>query len=188
MWGYHSMNRFIIWMLLILGIWACNPDKRKRIDAEHIVYKSNDATKLFFRNMRAIYYDKQTLEQAKIDVYRMKDRNQTEDYPVLNLALVNNWLQDEAYIIIEPNGFFSVGDTIRVTWQEESGRQGESIFIFGNKDNHTRFADEIYNNILSSFPMRIHKDEEEWPLFNSPNDKETFRKTMVDFYRLVQRL
>jgi hypothetical protein len=177
--------------LLLIGfsffaLFSCNIDKGKRVDAEKRVYKSNDATKLFFRNVRASYYDKTTLEAAKLDVYRIRTRNLTEEFPVIHLALVNNWLQDEAYIIVEPNGFFSVGDTIRVSWQDTMPQ--EIQFVFGNKDQHTVFADKIYNNMLDGLDMYIHKGSESWPLFPTSKEREAFRVTMIDFYRLVQRL
>lgn len=182
------MWKSCLFFFLILFSFACNPDKSRSIDTENLVYKSNDASKLFFRNVRASYYDKQTLPEAKIDVYRMKNRNSTEDYPVLNLALVNNWLQDEAYIIIEPNSFYSVGDTIRVTWDDQKLGEQKADFVYGNKNNHTRFADKIYQNLLDMQSMKIHADGESWPLFSRNEDREIFRKTMIDFYRLVQRL
>jgi len=182
------MWKSYLFFFLILFSFACNPDKSKSIDTENLVYKSNDASKLFFRNVRASYYDKQTLPQAKIDVYRMKDRNLTEDYPVLNLALVNNWLEDEAYIIVEPNSFYSVGDTIRVAWKDNNLGLQKANFIYGNKDNHTRFADKIYQNLLDLESMEIEAGGETYPLFSRNEDREIFRKTMVDFYRLVQRL
>ncbi len=180
-------KRSIIIISLLIAS-ACNPDKNKPIEEGKLIYTTNDASKLFFRNVRAGYYDKQTLELAKIDVYRMRNRNLTEDYPVLNLALVNNWLEDEAYIIMEPNSYYSVGDTIKVTWKADSLGQQQIDFIYGNKDNHTRFADKVYQNLGTLQTMEIHSGAESWPLFNRNEDRETFRKTMVDFYRLVQRL
>lgn len=178
--------RGLFFFALTLVLLGCNPDKRTRVDGEILVYRSNDASKLFFRNVRASYYEKQSLEQAKLDVYRLSKRSQTEDYPVLNLALVNNWLQDEAYIIIEPNSYFRVGDTIRVSWQDSVRQEVE--FVFGNKDQHTVFADRLYDNLLSGHEMTIHKGAESWLLFPSSKEREAFRITMLDFYRLVQRL
>lgn len=182
------MRKSLIFFFILTTIFACNPDKTKSLKEGELVYQTNDATKLFFRNVRSAYYDKQTLSEAKIDVYRMKNRHSTEDYPVLNLALVNNWLQDEAYIIIEPNSFYSVGDTIKVTWDDQKLGEQKADFVYGNKDNHTLFADKIYQNLLGMQSMKIHADGESWPLFSRNEDREIFRKTMIDFYRLVQRL
>ncbi len=182
------MRKSLKLFLFLTIVIACNPDKNKSVEAGELIYQTNDATKLFFRNVRSSYYEKQTLSEAKIDVYRMKNRNSTEDYPVLNLALVNNWLEDEAYIIVEPNSFYSVGDTIKVTWEDDSLRQQSIDFIYGNKDNHTRFADKVYQNMLDLKVMEIYSGDKSWPLFSRNEDREIFRKTMIDFYRLVQRL
>lgn len=182
------MRKSLIFFLFLTLVFACNPDKNKSLKEGELIYQTNDATKLFFRNVRSAYYDKQTLSEAKIDVYRMKNRNSAEDFPVLNLALVNNWLQDEAHIIVELNSFYSVGDTIKVTWKDDSLGQQSINFIYGNKDNHTRFADKVYQNMLDLKAMEIYSENKSWPLFSRNEDREIFRKTMIDFYRLVQRL
>jgi hypothetical protein len=118
-------------------------------------------------------------------VYRIKERNIADSYPILNLAIINNWLKDEAYILVEPNAFFTVGDTIRVSWVDADST-ARAEFIFGNKDSHSEFASIIYRNIGKGLSMEIEAGDKLWPFMNQVVDRESFRKTMVDFYRLVQ--
>ena len=112
----------LLFALLALAILvSCNPDKKKEVDQTTISFDTNDASKLFFKNIRQSYYDQQIMEEAKLEIYRLKKRNQSSDQPVINLAIVNNWRYDQAYLLLEPTGGLGLAN-LKLSWNNtESG-------------------------------------------------------------------
>ncbi len=179
------VSRFV-WIFFAFTVLACNPDKQRKVASEQVKFTTSDASELFFRNVRQLYYDKTVMEEAKLDVYRIKERSEAESQPIVNLAIAVNWRFDEAYLLVEPNPFFQHIDTIQVIWQD-TVRQEDGIFYFmnGNKEAHFEFASQLYNSLLGAQQLFIINNQERFPLLQNDDEREAFRKTMVDYYRLV---
>lgn len=125
---------------------------------------------------------------AKLDVYRLKKRNTGDERPVINLAIVNNWRYDEAYLLLEPNSLLQLNE-LSVNWtKEKTGEQGTVAFENGNKRSIVRFADQLYDLIQQESRLTVILDGKSVDILNNSEDSEAFRITMVDYYRLVQRL
>ena len=173
---------------LCLLLMACNPDKNKVVDQTTISFKTNDATKLFFKNVRQTYYDLEEMEAAKLDIYRLKKRTEEAARPLINLAIVNNWRYDEAYLLLEPNDQLSLAN-LNLQWKNvESGETGEIKFKNGNKETIVEFADQVYLQIQQGSEFLVEISGELKEFLSAPEDREAFRITMFDYYRLVQRL
>lgn len=177
------------WCLFIAVCFllGCNPDKNTKVDQAEIAFKTTDSSKLFFKNVRQSYYDKEVMEAAKLEVYRFEKRSIEEESPVINLSIVNNWRFDEAYILLEPNTPISSSD-INIRWVAETGKEGGVTYSRGNKTEIVRFADVIYDQIQQKSQFEIQIGEGWVPFLASPKEREAFRITMFDYYKLVQRL
>lgn len=176
-----------IYMVIFLIIISCNADKTKKIDAEKSKFSTSDASELFFKNVRQRYYDREEMVAEKLNVYRLQERNTQVDQPHLNLAIVINWRYDEAYILLEPNDL--AGSDISINWvNEKSKDSGNYNFSFGDKNAHFAFASQIYSSIQEGHQLFFMVNEEEIPFLHKEKDREAFRKTMKDYYRLVDLL
>ena len=171
---------------LLLGLLSCTSGKEQPVDDTQAKFTTSDASELFFKNVRQGYYDKETMDEAKLDIYRITERNQADDQPVLNLAIVMNWRYDEAYILTEPNAYLQQLDTLRVYWQDTiQQQQGDYLYIPGNKEKHYQFASQIYNSLQGQHQLYVKPNSgKAAPMLNKRADREAFRKTMVDYYRL----
>lgn len=178
----------IVLGLLAMVLVACNPDKQTQVDQSEITFKTTDSSKLYFKNIRQSYYDLEEMEAAKLEVFRFKKRAQGDERPVINLSIVNNWRYDEAYLLLEPNGYIQQ-DTLKLRWKSADGLKTDSIFYSrGNKTDIVKFADQVYQQIQSKSEFEIEL-EGNWKRFlNESLDREAFRITMFDYYKLVQRL
>lgn len=173
-------------IFLSILLIACHPDKKRKSDPEQSKFSTSDASELFFKNVRQPYYDKAVIKASKLDVYRNKDRSQAEDRPVLNLAIAVNWRFDEAYLLIEPNDYLQSLDTLRVAWRDSVEQQsGQYIFVPGNKASHFKFASQLYNSLIDQQKLYIIWEGQQLPVLNTYGDREAFRKTVADYYRLV---
>lgn len=183
------MRLVILMGLAVVVFGACNPDKTKRVSAEGSKFSTSDASELFFKNVRQLYYDKTTMEEAKLDVYRIKDRNKAEDQPVLSLSIVINWRYDEAYLLTEPNHYLQELTPLKILWQDTITRQqGYYNFHAGSKEDHFKFATQIYQSIQNEHQFYLIKDDEKVDFLRDKRSREAFRKTMFDYFRLVDLL
>ncbi len=169
---------------------ACNLNKDTQVDEATAKFTTSDASELFFKNVRQVRYDLQEVPDAKINIFRIGERSQAEDYPVLNLAIAINWRHDEAYLLTEPNTYLQSMDTIRVHWQDSVNQQrGRYLWTGGDKEAHFTFASQIYRSIQQGHQLSVTNPKGEPEDFlREYNDREAFRKTVFDYYRLVDLL
>lgn len=178
-WGYN-------FLLIVLIACNINVDKDKKIATDKVKFSTSDASELFFKNIRQTSYDKEEQIDTKLEIYRNRERSKLKDIPVLNLAIVLNWRFDEAYILVEPNEYLSNMETLSILWKDPANNQsGNYIFLPGNKDSHFQFAAEIYKSVLSGHELFVKTEKGNQQLFQKKHYKEVFRKTMLDYYRLV---
>lgn len=181
------MIRYLQLIVLCVICTSCGQIESDKLDPNQVVFKTNDASKLFFKNTRRTYYNLETNEAAKLEIYRWKD-TPDQSLPQLNLALINNWRFDEAYLLIEPNEFIDL-NTLKLRWSNsEDGSSGEINFIPGNKENHARFAGLVYQKLRRDTEIEIFLNNLWQPLFTDNTSKDAFEKTVYDFYRLTERL
>ena len=177
----------VILIMIILVFTRCIVDNKKVIDKDTPQYKTTDPSELFFKNVRALYYDKEEMAASKLDVYRIKTRPTNTEIPHINLAIVLNWRFDEAYILIEPGGQLADIRNITLAWEGE-GVEGSREISIGNKDTQFTIATEIYEHLLKEHTIYWLNQGEKISLFQGKQDREAFRVTMFDFYSLVELL
>ena len=177
--------RFFVLFLLSVSISACGINANKEAETFD-GFSTDESSKLFFKNVRRSYYDVTILEAAKLETYRFKKRVVSEEQPIINLAIVNNWRYDEAYVLLEPNAVLNQ-DELKIRWEEE-GQQKELVFANTNKDSHGDFADKVYELINAEIEMEIWAGDSWRSFLNTSQSKEAFRLTMYDYYRLVRRI
>ncbi|GAB4395494.1 MAG: hypothetical protein OHK0053_03840 [Microscillaceae bacterium] len=173
---------------MVLALLACGPVDTQKLDKEAPRFATTDASELFFKNVRQIYYDLEVQPATQLHIYRFKNRNQSlRDQPIINLALVHNWRYDEAYILIEPNEFFENSRNLEVNWQKENEptQKGRLSFQAGNKTTHFKFAVELYEAITQNKKLFVLRKGRAFPLLSNDRERETFRKTMVDYFKLI---
>ncbi|NJL15070.1 MAG: hypothetical protein HC913_20090 [Microscillaceae bacterium] len=141
-----------------------------------------------FKNVRQIYYDLEVQPATQLHIYRFKNREQVaQNQPIINLALVHNWRYDEAYILIEPNGFFENSRNLEINWQNGSNpsQKGRLSFQAGNKATHFKFAVELYEAITQNNNLFIRQQGRDFPILKDDRQREAFRRTMVDYFKLI---
>lgn len=180
-------NRRLTFLLISFVLLGCNPDKQTKVDQDKITFATDDASRLFFKNVRQLYYQLEVMEAAKLRIYRHKQRDQSEDRPIINLAIVDNWRYDEAYLLLEPNEPLANQSGLIVKWESSEGN-GEIIYKRGNKSDQIAFADQIYGRIQQGCTFSIQVNGTWNSFLDSEKSREALRVTMFDYYRLVKRI
>ena len=171
-------------IIFMVGI-GCHPEKTKLIQPAEIDFSTDDASELFFKNVRQLYYDKEVMKEEKLDIYRLKSRSIVEDQPVINLAIIINWRFDEAYLLIEPNQFLTDQEVFQIIWTDDQGESNQMVYEMGNKTSQHKFAAILYNGILSQQSFQIKMNQDTFTLLKDATQRESFRITCFDFLRLV---
>jgi hypothetical protein len=177
----------IILLALATALTACYPGRNRGLDPGRPAFATTDASELFFHNVRSPYYDKEEMPDAGLRVYRLGRRVQDENRPLLNLAIVHNWRRDQAFILIEPSTYLMGLPELRLRYRNAgTGEQGELLYEPGNREDQFRMATSIYLQIESGSEFSLLAWEEEFAFLAEKAEREAFRATMFDFYRLVE--
>jgi hypothetical protein len=178
-----SFSKFSILLILL---FACNVDKHKKVKEDTFSFETTGSSVLFFKNVRGLYYDKQENTKAKADIYRNKDRILAQDHPIINLAIVHHWRNDKAYIMLEPNELIANEVRLEVRWQNPDNQtQGTYFFDFGDMETHYYFAVKIYHSLQEKHLFQIKVGGKWQEFMDIEDEREVFRKTMLDYLRLV---
>ncbi|UII22519.1 hypothetical protein [Fulvivirga ligni] len=178
------MRRAVI--LLAVLLTGCNLDSEKRVNLEDFDFKTGDDTEIFFKNVRQYYYDLEENKEAKLNIFRYEDRVVNAEHPLLNLAIVINYLQDEASLILEPSNFNS-DSAIRLQFKDNKNSVEKLSLTEFNRMEMLKFANGIYEALLSKKRvfLEIAPDKLE-PILVDSKEREAFRITVSDYYRLTR--
>ena len=176
------MKYFII---IILFCSSCKIDQDKNVDRQKFKFKTGDDTELFFKNVRQSYYEMEENRQAKFNVFRYAERLKVKDGPMVNPAIVHNYIKDEAYLLIEPNDFLQDQDSLKVKWKALT-EEGHMVLASFNHEQMLEFASQLYEGIRKNASFEVMKDGQYISVLDTPEERETFRITMSDYYRLTR--
>ncbi|MCX8491600.1 MAG: hypothetical protein ORN54_11085, partial [Cyclobacteriaceae bacterium] len=148
---------------------------------EKFQFKIGADANLFFRNVRQVYYDRESPD-GKWQAYRFSNRKINIEQPSLNAIIVIHWIKDEAYLLIEPNSILAEEDLISVVIKNQSDtirlkeRGRERMLEFGSK---------IYEAVQAKKDMTIFSKGKYVPLLRDESEREALRITIADYYRLT---
>lgn len=171
--------RYVVLLLIVLV--ACKMDSDKAIDREKFTFKTGDDTELFFKNVRQSNYDLEENKAAKFNVFRHENRLR-DVQPLINLAIVINYLQDEAYLLVEPSEDLRKLDEILI----ETASGSEIVLSDFSKEGMLEFASQVYEHLLKDDQFQVSMKGEQKSILQDPSDREAFRVTVSDYYRLTR--
>jgi len=179
---------FGISSLVFVFIISFFNEKRPTIDSQDSLLAINDASRLYFKNVRQPYYDLDGRKDAKMNVYRLGKRVISEDDPVLNVAIIINRIKDEAYLYVEPSPVFESEEKIKIRWiSEDENSSGELEFRSGDRYDHYGFIEKIYPLLLDNASFSAEIAGEWFPILIDQRERDALRITSFDYFRLIGR-
>ncbi len=179
------------WIVLFFYLIGCQPDKiqeDKLKEGFKPSFKTRADTELFFKNVRQIYYTKETPKDSKIDLYRFNEFSQNPNKPSIQAVIAHNWSYNEAYILMEFNAYFQDADTIQIEIKDLKDNERKLILYKdkSSKEDFYNFAREIYQGILAEEHFfLVENNNQKIAFLEGDIERNIFRKTMVDYYRLI---
>jgi hypothetical protein len=168
-------------ILLVLVLSFFN-EKRADNSGEDRTFQVNSSNRLFFLNLRAINYDREARTDAKMMLFRHKDRNQDENLVGLGLVIVLNSSKDEAYIYFEPRGIdWSIN--LKIQTKTESI---EFQFENGNISTFLSYAQLLKQEIEQDADFSISTPNGWIPLWEKQEEKESLKEILNDYFKLLE--
>jgi hypothetical protein len=170
-------------ILLVFLLSFFNERRANNSGDEANLMHMSDAERLFFKNVRAPYYDLEGRHDAKINIYRYGKRIKEDEKPILNLSILLNSIKNESYIFVEP-----IPETLPfvLKWKNETVLDsGKLIFNGGNKFDHFEFARKLNLLLKEETLFELEQDGILLPILNKEKEREALQATLKDYYRLI---
>ncbi|QSE98031.1 hypothetical protein [Fulvivirga lutea] len=181
----YSAMKYVV-AVLFLVLFGCQLDSDKAINRDKFTFKIGSDTQLFFKNVRQSYYDLEENKAANFNVFRLSKRVQSVDRPLLNLAIVINYRQDEAYLLLEPSMDLAELPITIIAEYDSIQTRKEITLAEQNRESTLHFAADLYESILAGGTFYIRSDSTDIPILTSQQEREAFRITVSDYFRLTR--
>jgi len=180
------VNCIKLLILILLLLVGCKIDREKEVDRSKFQFTIGADSNLFFRNVRQIYYDRSSPD-GTWQAYRFSDRYRGNDRPVIEPVIVINWLKDEAYLLIYTNDPLSEEDMITVTISDAQANKTDTLYLNQRgRERMLEFGSQLYEAMQANQKVAVKSKGEFVPIFMEEMDREAFRITVSDFYRLTR--
>ncbi|MEM9922113.1 MAG: hypothetical protein AAF990_28675 [Bacteroidota bacterium] len=171
-------------ILFILAFIACDNPQPQETSGEKI-FRTTDPSRLYFRNIRSTHYYHERQESGNMDIYRLRRYSKVKKRPVLRPVIVNNWMQDEAYVLVEDNGFEQIATPYAISVEKDTSL-APVVLTNPGKQGQYDFAASVFKWLREGHDLQIRlKDGGSASLFSNYEDKNNFIMVMNDYYRLT---
>ncbi|GGZ20728.1 hypothetical protein GCM10007049_11650 [Echinicola pacifica] len=169
-------------LVLILSFF----DERKSNNSGMLDENSFKASSLiYFQNVRQIHYDIERQAEAKLLLYRHKDRSGSADSIFINLSLIVNRIKDKAYIYAELSPALELLDTVRLRRQSDAGTNEHFSILNGDRRSHELLVNKLMS-LQDREVIEVQVVESWFPIWTSDDAKQALIKTAVDYRELVK--
>lgn len=176
----------IVLITIITSLSGCKIDRDKKVDRAKFQFEIGDDSELFFRNVRQIYYNRNSPD-GTWQAYRFSDRYTGNERPVILPVIVINWLKDEAYLLIDTNELLSEEDYLEIIISDTATSKSDTVILNQRgRERMLEFGSQLYEAILANQKIDVKIKGEFLPVLNEDIDREAFRVTMSDYYRLTR--
>jgi len=166
-------------------IASCQLDRNKKVDRQKFQFKVGADANLFFRNVRQIYYDRESPD-GNWQAYRLSERTKEVRGHGITAVIVIHWLKDEAYLLIEPTGQLADEEIISVVARNSKTDLQDTLRLKERgRERMLEFGSKIYEATQNESQLSVLLKGKYVPLFENDIDREAFRITLSDYYRLT---
>jgi hypothetical protein len=143
-----------------------------------------DADRLYFKNVRAAYYDIEDRKDAKMTIYRYGKKEESDDFPGIGLSILINKVKDEAYIFVDNA---SKDLPVRLKWSivGQENNKGELVFEGGDKFQHFDFVEKLYPLLLENTFFELWHNGVFSPVLQEEHQKDALKITITDYFKLI---
>lgn len=177
-------------LLPLLLLWLCACDEAPpRSGTGDRALRTTAPSRLYFKNVRASDYASTEEDASRADIYRFRDFPDTAAAPMLLPVIVDNWLEDEAYVrfatIPYPQGYARPLQLIGQT----AGQPDTLTLNATDPAAQLAFAERLYRMLKRNGRISIvTTDPNSRSLGLDESGQQWTLTVLEDYLRLVERL
>lgn len=136
--------------------------------------------RIYFMNLRRYYYEEKTDSASNFRLYSLKKWPTNTPDTMVQFVLIDNWLQDEMYImpqIGEPQKNYKMivgADTFPL--------------LHSNAEKWHRLAVACYKSLNENQPIVLIDSESRMPLFTTDEGRKAALTVLEDYLKLVRQV
>lgn len=169
--------------IALVLVFSLFNEKRANNTGDDLTFRVNDSNRLFFLNLKAIHYNQEKNQDAKMTLYRHSDLSYSEDEVGLIPIILLNPGKDEAYLYLEAINTDWPLKIKAVVAQDSTEFQFEN----GNREQFLAYVNNIrpWMDQEANFFIKIN---EKWtPLWSTPDEKKALEETLNDYFQLLEQ-
>lgn len=146
-------------------------------------FSINDSNRLYFLNVRSIYYDREVRRDAGMSLFRHGKRRQSDSLPTLDLVILLNSAKESAYIFFELENAEWPIKIIAKSQAETAVLE----FRKGNNADHFAMYQQLKTFIKSDAEFEMDLGQKSIPLWTEPKEKAAIKLVIEDYDRLLNQ-
>ena len=152
------------------------------------LFHTTDPSRLYFKNIRSASYQLTEQPGTRVEFYQLRQFDPSPGRPVLIPVIANNWMQDEAYLLIRTNEYVGgFADTLRIFWTASDSSGSFDLTAAGFPQQYA-FARRLSAALRAGHELRIlTAGADTVPVFSNYGDRSHFQTTLRDFEKLIER-
>lgn len=175
---------FIFSSLALVFVLSFFNDYRADNSGKDRTFHMTDSNRLYFQNVRSIYYDREVRRDAGMVLFRHRKRFQSDSLPTLDLVIVLNPGKDDAYIYFElKNADWPI--QIRTSL---AGTESTFDFANGNNQDHFDLFTKLIQPIESNAEFELVLGEKTFSIWSAEEEKESLKTVTEDYLRILAHI
>jgi hypothetical protein len=156
---------------------------RANNSGEDRTFQVTDANRIYFLNVRSIYYDRELRRDAGMTLFRHGKRLVSDSLPTLDLVILLHPINENAFVYFDlKNADWPI--EIKATTGSE-----QQVFKFdsGNNGDHYHFLQKLNPSIQSNAKFELIVGDKTYPLWSEEKESTALKSVISDYFRLLQQ-
>lgn len=175
---------FALWALIMivgLTLFAVFGPQGKKIDLKEIGFDTSQSTELYFKNVRAYFYDREIDSASSFNIYRINSRNR-DGVSDIQIGLLHNWRMSQCYVLLESEKYDLNGEEVFLVKSDST----ISLSLPSNSELHYRFAATLFESLSAEQEFELRVGDK--PLELSESQKTSLKQSLKDYFKLVGKI
>lgn len=169
----------LAFVLLMVGLALLFPHQQEWRDNAKLTFDTTSDSRLYFNNMRSLWYHIEEDEISGMNIYRHRDQDSSLT-DGLRCQILLQWRSDEASIL-----FYPAGDSNALEWAFATDLDTLAFRLDTmNRDDHALAGYWYCTRLLNGNDPEILNFNNN-PVTYPDREKDNLEETLLDYFRLV---
>ncbi len=179
----------ILFVMMVLGLSFLFAPTPQPVDLSEVSFNMTSSARLYFRNVRSYYYQIKPDKASRFILYHLKAQETLSGKLHLDFTIVENPLQDEAYIFLELQGSGKQYENPHVLINTDQGLTEKWPLNGLNNEEHLKTAAALWKALLLEQKVFLQMGNEGiTPFLDQPRTRKNAEIILEDYFKLIGKL